>query len=417
MLPFLFNKNSMKKLFIPILLSVVLLSCGTSSSKKDTPNLLIISFDGFRVDYLSKTETPNFDKLVLEGVSSEGLMPVVPSKTFPNYYAIATGLNPENNGIVSNNMLDPETGNRFSLGNREAVEDASWYQGEPIWNTVEKQGKKAGTMFWVGSEAPVQDMRPSFWKSYDDDMPHLARIDSVLKWMSYENDEKKIDFGTLYFSFVDSQGHRHGTESEEVIKAIQEADELIGYLISELERLDILNNTNMMIVSDHGMIDLSRDKIVVIDDYVNPELLEFIDYSPVAMFNVKEDEKEAVYEALKESEENYKVYKKEDLPARFGLKNSQRVPDILMFADLGYTINTKKYFENRPNYPSGATHGYDNIYPEMHALFLAVGPSFKENYKMGTFENIHLYEIMAKVLGLSPAQNDGDFNKVKEMLR
>jgi predicted AlkP superfamily pyrophosphatase or phosphodiesterase len=212
-----------RHVFLPLIVISCLFAFGCQQETSHTPKgekLLLLSFDGFRYDYLSKAETPNFDHLVEGGVISDGLIPIFPSKTFPNYYAIATGLYPENNGFVGNSMYDPEMDARFSMGNRDAVENPDWYQGEPIWNTVEKNGKQAGTMFWVGSETPIQDMRPTHWKSYDGSMPDSARIDSVVKWLSYGN-ELEVDFATVYFSFVDSRGHRYGPDSPEVVEAIR----------------------------------------------------------------------------------------------------------------------------------------------------------------------------------------------------
>ena len=403
----------MKKIFIILFLSS--LACSIQS-EESPPKLLLISFDGFRADYLSKTDTPNFDTFTETGVLGEGLVPVFPSKTFPNYYAIATGLYPENNGFIGNSMYDPEMNLSFSMGDREQVENPNWYGGEPIWNTVEKNGLNAGTMFWVGSEAPIQNMRPTFWKRYNGRMPNEARIDSVLKWMSLGN-EKEIDFGTLYFSFVDSRGHRNGPDSEEVVEAIQQADELIGYLIRKMKEKELWDSTNIMIVADHGMAEVSRDRLIILDDLVNMEGINIISSTPVVMMNVQPESLENVYNILKRNEENYRLYRKENLPERFHLRNHKRVPDLVMIADLGYTINTREYIERRENYPSGGTHGFDNREKEMHAFFVAHGPDFKEGYTMKRFENIHLYELMTHLLGISSAGTDGSIDSVKVMLR
>lgn len=397
---------------IKLLVAIILLC---SCVQKDR-QLILISFDGFRADYLSKAETPNFDMLVSEGVISEGLIPVFPTKTFPNHYAIATGLYPENNGVIANNMYDPVMDARYRISDRAAVENPEWYEGEPIWNTVEKQGKKAGTMFWVGSEAPIQDMRPSYWKPYDGDVPDSARIDSVLKWMTYP-EEKKIDFGTLYFSFLDDAGHWYGPESEEVVEAIQRADSLVGYLVNELKVKGLWGNTNIMIVSDHGMSSLFKDRLIILDDLINVEDVDIISYSPAVQMNVKDRKLDEVYSSLKANENHYKVYKREDIPGRYRLKNHRRVSQILMVADRGYTINTRSYINSRPNYPSGGTHGFDNNDSEMHAIFIGTGPGFKKGIKVDVFENIHLYELMAHLLRINPSTNDGDLEKVFGMLK
>ncbi len=384
--------------------------------KPENKKVLLVSFDGFRHDYLAKTDTPNFDKLVESGVISEGLIPIFPSKTFPNYYAIATGLYPENNGFIANNMYDAEMDARFTISNRDAVENPEWYEGEPIWNTVEKAGKKSGTMFWVGSETPIQNMRPTHWKRYNESMPDSARIDTVVKWLSYGN-EKEVDFATLYFSFVDARGHRHGPDSPEVIEAIERADRLVGYLIDSMDQKQLTGKTNLIIVSDHGMAGISRDRVVILDEMINPVDLEVISYSPAMMANVKGDNFDEVYSALKADEEHFKVYKKEEIPDRYHLKKHRRVPELLLVADVGYTITTREYFESRQNYPSGGTHGFDNQAREMHALFVAHGPDFKKGYTAKPFQNVHLYSLMAHLLNVEPAQNDGSLDSVSVLLR
>lgn len=403
-----------KPLVLLAVLATLFLSCSNSTQPKGE-KLLLVSFDGFRHDYLSKTDTPNFDTLVQNGVISEGLIPVFPSKTFPNYYAIATGLHPENNGFIGNSMYDTTMNARFSMGNREQVENPAWYGGEPIWNTAEKAGKKAGTMFWVGSEAPIQNMRPTHWKQYDGNMPDSARVDSVIKWLSYGN-ENEVDFGTLYFSFVDSYGHRFGPDSPEVIKAIKRADDLTGYLAEQLAAAGLLEMTNLLIVSDHGMTEVSRERIVLLDEMVDPDDLEIIEYSPTLMANTKKGNLEKVYTSLKENEKNYRVYRKDEIPERYHLKNHHRVPELLLVADLGYTITTREYFDSRENYPSGGAHGFDNREQEMHGLFVANGPDFKRGYHMKAFHTIHLYELMAYLLNVKPSPTDGHLDSVKVVL-
>ncbi|MBD3616937.1 MAG: alkaline phosphatase family protein [Gracilimonas sp.] len=403
----------MKNYFLSLF--ILLMAFGCTAQQPESEKLLLVSFDGFRHDYLTKAETPNFDKLVETGVISEGLIPIFPSKTFPNHYAIATGLYPENNGFVGNNMYDPEMDARFTIRDREAVENPAWYEGEPIWNTVEKAGKKAGTMFWVGSETPIQDMRPTHWKVYDESMKDSARIDTVVKWLSYD-DPGQVDFATLYFHFVDTQGHWYGPDSPQVIEAIKRADELVGYLIQRMNEEALTDITNLMIVSDHGMAEVSQDKIVVLDDMINPDDLEVVAYSPALMANVKGDKLDEVYTALKQNEEHFKVYKKENIPERYHLKNHPRVPELLLVADLGYTINSKEYFDAREDYPSGGAHGFDNREKEMHAIFVANGPDFKKGYQMKSFENIHLYDLMATLLNIKPANTDGSIDSVSVML-
>ena len=68
---------------------------------------------------------------------------------------------------------------------------------------------------------------------------------------------------------------------------------------------------------------------------------------------------------------------------------------------------------------SNGTHGYDNLSEEMRAIFMAQGPTF-ELYKqrtgqgniMNEFRNVEVYNIMAKILDLAPAANNGTVGSI-----
>jgi predicted AlkP superfamily pyrophosphatase or phosphodiesterase len=406
-----------QKLSIPafIILFILLFITACDKDKEiDSNKLLLISIDGFHPDYLKNYETPNLDRIVEQGVLANYMIPVFPTKTFPNHYSIVTGRYTEKTGLIANNMYDSEIDSYYSLGNREAVKDARWYEGEPIWVTAEKQGVKSAPMFWPGSEAPIGGSHPTYWSPYDDDHPYSARVDSVINWMTMEP-EQAPGFMTLYFSKVDTYGHRYGPDSDSVAVAVKEVDEQIGYLLSELERVKKAENLNMIIVSDHGMAEVSEERVILLDQIIDLEMVEIIDWNPVAMIHPNEEVSDEIYESLKANEENFSVYKKEDLPDRLHFKNHDRVPEIILIADLGYSITTSNRLGEYG--VSGGAHGYDNRYPEMHSLFLAAGPSFRQGITTAGFQNIHLYELMTHLLDFDPAPNDGRLDSLIHILQ
>ncbi len=394
----------------------MLYSCGSEQNRSiEVPKLMLISIDGFHPDYVEQYETPNIDRLAESGVLADFMIPVFPTKTFPNHYSIATGLYTENSGLIANNMYDSEIDSYYSLGNREAVQDSRWYEGEPIWVTAEKQGVKTAPMFWPGSEAPIGGSYPTYSYPYDDDLPYSARVDSVIHWMTMD-EEQAPNFMTLYFSKVDTYGHWYGPNSDSTAAAVQEVDEQLGYLLSELERVEKAESLNMIIVSDHGMAEVSEEKVILLDQIIDLERVDVVDWNPVAMINPEnETDKEVIYDQLKSNEENYSVYKKEDLPERYHFKNHRRVPEIILIADLGYTITTSERFTEYGI--SGGAHGYDNQHQEMRSFFLANGPSFKQGERTPGFQNIHLYELMAHLLNLEPSPNDGSLDSLIHILK
>lgn len=401
--------------FSIIFLATIIGLAGCSSEQKSQPSpTLLISFDGFRYDYLNKVDTPNFDSFAAEGVQAEGLIPIFPSKTFPNHYSIATGLYSENTGFVGNTMYDPKWEEWYHIRDRQAVENGKWYGGEPIWNTLEKQNIKTGTMFWVGSEADIQGMHPTYWKQYNGSMPPKSRIDTVLKWITQA--EEAADFGTLYFSLVDTKGHRYGTDSDSLKKAIRSSDSLMGYLKKRMQQQKLWDHTNVIVLSDHGMVNQSAEKTIRLDKIINLENARRVIWGPMTMIAPEEGHTEEIYQALKSAEENYTVYRKEDLPERYHLKNHRRVEDIVMVADLGYTILGEDYVQEFRDSLPQSTHGYDNRNKKMQGLFIARGPAFKKGAKVGPFQNIHVYELINHLMNTTPAPNDGSLDSVRVLL-
>ena len=155
--------------------------------------VILISIDGFRWDYLNRFSPPAISRLAAEGVRAEGLIPQFPSKTFPNHYTIVTGLRPARHGIISNNMRATDIPGEFAMSNREVLADPRWWGGEPIWNTAERQGRKAGAMFWPGSETVIGGRQATYWSPYSDDLPHAERVRRVLGWLKLpEGDRKSV---------------------------------------------------------------------------------------------------------------------------------------------------------------------------------------------------------------------------------
>ncbi|NOX38898.1 MAG: alkaline phosphatase family protein [Calditrichaeota bacterium] len=385
---------------------------------KDTPThpLILISIDGFRWDYLDTYQPPYLTRLAREGVRAEALIPVFPTKTFPNHYSIVTGLYAEHHGVIANRMYDPIMDAYFSLGNRQAVQDGRWYGGEPIWVTVEKSGKVSATFFWPGSEAEIQGYRPTYWKTYDESIPNDARVQQVLEWLALP-EEKRPVLITLYFSDVDHWGHRAGPDSPELARAVQQVDSAIGKLLDGLHGMGMDDQVNLIIVSDHGMTRTSPDRIIFLDDYIQMDHVEVLDWSPVLALRPRPGRVDSVYRALKGAHPHLTVYKKAEIPERFHYRSHIRIPAIIGLADEGWSITTRSYFERNRDRYQGGTHGYDNRLASMRGIFLARGPAFKSGVVVDDFLNIHLYELMAHLLNVPPVPNDGSLDSVRTFLR
>ena len=374
--------------------------------------VLLISMDGFRYDYLNKANTPNFDLLIQSGVTSNALVPVFTTKTFPNHYSIATGMYAENHGLIANTFYASDLKKPYAIRDRNAVENGDFYGGEPIWITAERQGVITASYFWVGSEAVIKGRQPTYWKKYDQKLAFEARIDSVVSWFSYPA-QSRPRLVLLYFHEPDWTGHTYGPNSPETISQIERMDSVLGNLISKTSNLTISSKLNIIIVSDHGMTDVYPEQIIDLSTYTDLSNMNVAGAGPTVFISSKS--KKLLKKAYKDLKviDNANIYWKTNIPKRFHYRNNIRIPDLLIVANEGWSLMPLGHGSSSPK----GSHGYDNQLDNMKAIFIANGPSFKSGYARDEFENIHIYPLIAHILGINPFENiDGDLEKVDDLL-
>jgi predicted AlkP superfamily pyrophosphatase or phosphodiesterase len=387
------------------------------------PTVILISVDGFRADYLEKYPAPTFGMLAKQGVRAKWMTPSFPSLTFPNHYAIATGLYPEHNGIVGNNIYDPEFKANFAMSKKEEVQNGRWWLGEPIWVTAEKQGQHAAAFFFPGTEAEIGGKRPSFWKAYDDKLPNFERVDTALSWLDLPQ-EKRPTMITMYFSDVDHAGHEFSPDSDAVRQAIAKVDESLARLVDGLKARGVFDQVNLVLVSDHGMARVDPRQVVLLDDYYDASLVEAVVWNGQATgLFPKPGMEEKLYASLKEkAPAHLTVYRKQEVPARFHYGESRRIGAVVVIADEGWAMTSRANY--RPPQASAegedryrGAHGFDNQLESMRALFIGRGPAFKTETVVEPFANVDVYNVMVKILGLKPAPNDGGDATAQAVLR
>jgi len=293
-----------------------------------------------------------------------------------------------------------------------------WWGGEPIWVTAERAGLVTAAMFWPGTEAPIGGILPRHWKPYDDAVPAAARVDQVLAWLDLPPAERP-SFITLYFSDADDAGHDFGPDSPQVRDAIVRLDQQLGRLLDGLRRRSLLDRINLVLVSDHGMAAVSAERVIVLDDYISLDDVEVVDMNPLLGLIPRPGRDEAVYQALLNAHPRLQVYRRDTMPARWQYTHA-RVPPIFGVADEGWQVLRRVTLEGirSGQILSGGQHGYDPASAaSMRALFIAAGPSFRENVRVPAFQNIHVYNALAAALGITPAANDGDAAVARALLR
>ncbi|MBI1401605.1 MAG: alkaline phosphatase family protein [Porphyrobacter sp.] len=376
------------------------------------PVTILISIDGFRADYLDRGITPNLSALAAQGASG-AMRPSFPTKTFPNHYTLVTGLRPDRNGIVGNNMIDPRRpGVVFSMGNtRQSLDPFWWDEAEPLWITAEKAGIRAATMFWPGSEVEIRGTRPSDWQRFDQNVSDVQRVNTVLDWLRRPA-AIRPGFVTLYFDAVDSAGHGSGPDGDAVNAALAEIDARIGDLVRGVAALGV--RANYVIVADHGMRQTDDVHVIQLGDYIDRDSIIPVEVGPYAAIEPAAGTDERVFAALVGKHEHMECLRKEDLPARLHYGSNPRTAAIICLAEPGWVI-----YAEPPRYPGiGGSHGYDNADPEMLALFIASGPAFASGVKLPVFDNVDVAPLLRAVMGLPQDPSlDGKLEEVQAALR
>ena len=392
--------------------ALVMLFCiiGCKESAQKDRYVVVLSLDGFRPDYLDKAHTPTLDSLARVGVRST-LRPCFPSVTFPNHYSLATGLHPNNHGIVNNSFYDSKLDAVYRISDRDAVENPDFYLGEPIWNTAEKQGVRTASYFWVGSETAIQGMQPSIWKKFDSSVPYKNRADSVVAWLQLP-EAIRPHLIMWYIEEPDAARHNYTPDSVATYRKVEQLDSVLHHFFTEARKLEQFEQIDFIVLSDHGMATYYPENYVNLNDYLPIDSFYHVFDGTPALLYPKETYLETAYEKL-QSIPNVTVYKRDKLPEKFVYGSNPRIADLVVLPNIGTLVQFRA--ESVPKL--GGAHGYDNFAAEMEAIFFAAGPSFKRGEEFPTMANVNIYPLIALLLDLEPAKNDGDIEVVKRLLK
>lgn len=368
--------------------------------------VVVLSMDGFRSDYPERAHTPTLDSLGQAGVKA-AFRPSYPSVTFPNHYSMATGLHPDHHGIISNSFYDAALDSVYTM----RCDDPRFFGGEPIWNTAERQGVRTAAFYWVGSEIALPSGQPSTWKKFDSSVPFPARADSVIAWLQRPEAERP-HLIMWYFEEPDHTGHLCTPDSSATLRMVEHVDSVLGYFFDRARTLDIFDKIDFLVVSDHGMATYTPEESVNLIDYLPRDSFRYVFEGVPTLLYPKAGYADKAYEILKKVP-NVTVWRKDEIPEKFVYGKNPRVPELVVAPNIG----TYVVFRENPRAYSGGAHGYDNFTPEMEAIFYAAGPSFKQGVELPAMANVNLYLIIARLLGIEPAPNDGDSATIASLFR
>jgi predicted AlkP superfamily pyrophosphatase or phosphodiesterase len=368
-----------------------------SPEQQQKPYLILISVDGFRHDYAIKYGAKHLLSLSREGVQAEAMIPSYPSHTFPNHYSIATGLYPSHHGLAANYFYSKPLKQFYSM-KKATVRDSSWYGGTPLWVLAEQQQLLSACFYWVGSEAAVKGVYSTYYYYYVDSIPIDRRIQIVVDWLQLPP-EQRPHLITFYLAQVDQAGHDFGPDAPETGKAVRWVDSTINKLTEAVKATGL--PVNFIFTGDHGMsrIDniytLSMPAAIDTSKFFIPRGFELVE-----LYAKNEKDITRTYKKLKKQENGFTAYLKANMPKHLHYSKEDDVKgvigDILLIPTWPKVFN----FSNTPDDPGA--HGFDPVLvKDMRTIFYAWGPNFKKNIQVPAFENIHVYPVVTKILGLT----------------
>lgn len=387
------------------------------SRQEKKPYVIFISADGFRHDLADKFHATHLQALRARGVAASSMIPSFPSVTFPNHYSLATGLYPAHHGLVDNTFYDPAKNRVYRISDRAAVTDSSWYGGVPIWVLAEQQKMLSASFFWVGSEAAIKGIRPSYYYLYNDRIPLDARLQAVKAWLTLP-ENKRPHLILFYLSQVDHAEHLFGPDSKETEAAVHLVDDCVGKMTEMVDSLHL--PVNFVFVSDHGMAAVDTAHGIFPAGIDTAAFKVTFGETMIHLYAKHKASIPAEYLALKKetgAEENpsYDVYLASDMPARWHYSKSDdrygRIGDILLVA------RAPKVFGIPGRKINPGAHGFDNALPDMGATFYAWGPAFRRD-TIPSFSNVNVYPLIARILGLTISQPvDGSLRTLSGTLK
>ncbi|OLY81743.1 putative pyrophosphatase/phosphodiesterase [Smittium mucronatum] len=422
--------------------------------------VILISIDGFAQDYFSYGITPNIANLGKSGVFADYMKPVFPTLTYPNHQSIATGLYPENHGLISNTFYSERLNDTFNYLRPDSFTD-KWWGGEPFWITAEKNNLTAVVDQFPGGLVEIEGIRPSYYSPYDLSVSQTTKMDKLINWLELPAAQRPTLL-VSYFAEVDVAGHSFSPGTKGLKDAVIQADTSIGYLVNQLKSKNLYDKVNIIIVSDHGMEGSMIPKdYIYINDLLAKANLELSKNSKKAKCSALKPVKEKIlavhmspnagiypvydkdimplYKKLKmvEDQTKFNVYLKKDIPKRYIYKYNDRIPPVVVVAKEPYMMRFNSTLYNSPDLskrssdlekrqsttdvPNGA-HGFDNEYQNMRAIFVAHGPAFKSPKTPTASTNfppisaIDVYNVVTKLLKVPAARNDGNATIATNML-
>jgi predicted AlkP superfamily pyrophosphatase or phosphodiesterase len=380
-----------------------------------------LSIDGIRPDYVGRGNTPTLDRLMREGAYSSEFIPVFPSLTFPSHVSKATGVKVAKHGIPGNSFIS-----NTDYRTHRYPGEARLLEAEPIWNTATRQGLRVLVHDWPLSHSQRGEHATAYHgQRYIGSLSDEQRLTLLVNTWAQDNSERgeKEPLRLLmgYAVGPDSLGHRHGPNADEPVEKLEEVDDLLRAFLQRA--FDLWNETRgpndefvFILTTDHGMSEVhSLVNINNLAQVADEPSVETVTSGNVGHIFIKAEDdmrRRAVQNILRRIRPHgfAKAYARENLPSQWQFNHPERVGDVVVVLDTGYTFSSRPRDITGPTEQLGGPlgmHGYD---PRTNTEMLGVTimwrfPNHIGGRNLGQVHSLQMHATVANLLGIEPAED------------
>ncbi len=204
-------------------------------------HVVIIGCDGMSPDGILKAKTPSMDNLIQRGAYTLRARGVMPTSSSPNWASMIMGAGPEQHGITSNSWRP----DKFEIA-PTAVGTGGIFP--TIFSVLREQQPSAVIACfhdWSGFGGLFEREALDIVEDTDGPVNTTERAVAYFK-------AKQPNLTFIHLDHIDLAGHKYGHGTPEYYQSVEEADRLIGETVRGLETAGMLEQTILIITSDHG---------------------------------------------------------------------------------------------------------------------------------------------------------------------
>jgi predicted AlkP superfamily pyrophosphatase or phosphodiesterase len=283
MLPFIIRSALLGSAF-----TLMTLTPALAASKR----VIVISIDGLKGITLAhlldrRLDTPNLNEFLKGGAVADGMIGVFPTVTYPSHTALVTGVPPDQHGILSNNLFDPE----------HTTRDAWYWYAQLIrvpalWDLAHRHGLRTAAVSWPVTIGAQIDANFPEWRIPENEedkliyadlctpglyaeyakangiealappptgKPSESGLDSeATREAIYLLHTRKPELLLVHVAETDHQQHMYGPDTAEEFAALRNIDHDIGLIRAEVAADGLAAETVFVIVSDHGFLPVEK---------------------------------------------------------------------------------------------------------------------------------------------------------------